>query len=84
MTWNHRVTRELLEDGSELFAIREVHYDTDGAVVGWTRDPIAAVGDTAEDVAWALQKMLEGAGRPVLDLADLELEPAQEHGDSDG
>lgn len=72
MTWNHRITREVVTnpDGSKdfLYAIREVYYDEAGNVTSWTKDPIAAVGDTADGVVWALDRMIASRGRGVLDL----------------
>ena len=70
--WNHRITRETVTnpDGSAdfLYAIREVHYDDAGEVTSWTKDPVAAAGDTPDEVVWALDRMIASRGRGVLDL----------------
>lgn len=73
--WNHRVTRELLDTGEYEYAIREVHYGADDKVVGWTADPIAAVGDTAEEVAQVLEQMRDCLQLGVLDLESRETLP---------
>lgn len=72
MTWNYRMTRELLPDGlgglSDVFAIREVYYDDDGNPTSWSKDPIAAHGETWRDAAEDLTLMGVALGAPILDL----------------
>lgn len=66
--WNYRITRETFPDGEHMFAIREVYYDDDGKPNGWTKEPIAAVGDTAIEVLDTLGRMSGCGAAGVLDL----------------
>lgn len=66
--WNYRVTRERLDDGSYLFALREVYYEDDRPVA-WSAEPDSFVGESAEEVTDSLSKALVSAlGRDVLDI----------------
>ena len=76
MTWNHRITRETLEDGTHLFALREVFYEGE-QVVSWTQEPIAAVGETFLECADTLAKMNRAVTLGVLDLETRETVPAR-------
>ena len=63
--WNHRIMAHRDADGHLWFDVREVYYDED-RIEGWTIDAIAAVGDTADEVAACLAQMLAARKRPVL------------------
>lgn len=67
MTWNHRVFRSVDEHGEVAFTIREVFYDDDGKVEGWTKDPIAAYGETLEGLRTELIRMLAATANPILE-----------------
>lgn len=77
-TWNYRMTRDRVPDGlggqSDVFAIREVYYDADGKPTSWSKDPIAAGGETVQEAGDDLSLMGRALGRPVLDLT---LDPPQ-------
>ncbi len=73
--WNHRVTRERLDDGSYWYAVREVFYDHKGNVTLWTEDAIAAEGETPGEVASALGQMAGCLALGVLDLETRETLP---------
>jgi hypothetical protein len=67
--WNHRVTRRELA-GEVEYAIREVHYDNSGKIMGWTAAAIPATGETVEEVREALERMLSCTVSPVIDITD--------------
>lgn len=67
-TWNYRICRETLGDGSPHMSIREVFYDKDGKVEGWSADPIAPAGETWMEISDELAKMSAAIGHPALDL----------------
>jgi len=52
MAWNYRA----IYNGYE-YVVKEVFYEN-GEPVGWTEDPIAAQGDTIEEVIVTLEMML--------------------------
>jgi len=72
MTWNHRVFKEktdnLLE--SELYTIREVYYDKDGNIDGYT-DPISVASYSIEGLQVMLQWMLDALDKPILSEDEL-------------
>jgi len=72
MGWNHRVMRKKFPDGRYWFSIREVYYDEDGKVDGWTVDDIAPGGETVKELRAELKRMLACLNKPVLD-ADVEI-----------
>lgn len=67
--WNHRVMRAVDEHGEESFTIREVFYDDDRNVEGWT-GPIDPYGETLEGLRATLKLMLIACARPVLEDDD--------------
>ena len=67
MSWNYRVTKTATDEG-DWFQVREVYY-LDGGT-GWTRDEIAADGQSVEEVRDVLKRMLEACDKPVLDIDD--------------
>ena len=74
MTWNYRICSETVGEGQfrcVLFTIREVYYNEDGEPNSWTADPIAPVGDTAEECAQAIDMMAGCLASGVLDLDEL-------------
>lgn len=74
MTWNYRMTKRMEYD-VEVYEIREVYYDDEGGVRGWTEEAMAPYGETPEELFETLNKMLQAASmRPVLDLAVIEQE----------
>ena len=70
--WNYRMTRETLEGGEHLYSIREVYYDEDGKPNGWTKDPIAASGESAIEAFDELSRMTGCIAAGVLDLETCE------------
>jgi len=63
--WNYRVTEQQVGDETE-YAIREVHYDDDDNVKGWTEEPITFTGDSPEEVAEALRLALRATEKEPL------------------
>lgn len=64
MSWNNRITKD--KDG---YAIREVYYDDDGTVAGWTEDDLTGYFDTRAELIKDLKLKLKDAKRfDVLDI----------------
>lgn len=66
--WNYRVTYD--DDVLPHYEVREVYYDDDGAVAGWTEQPMAPFGENLDELRDDLAKMQEALNRPVLDITD--------------
>lgn len=65
-----------VELDEELYSIREVHYDEDDNIIGWTVDAMDPFGNTLEELKADIQRMLAACDRPILDEAELEKEIA--------
>ena len=72
MTWNHRVIKEILKDGSEWFSIREVYYNDDGSIYAYTQEPIDIAGESLDELREYLQWCLSCLEAPVLEDGKVE------------
>ena len=69
--WNHRVMKST--HGEEtIYTIREVYYDHDGSIEGWTADAVAPQGETPEELREELARMIACTAQGVLYEAVLE------------
>jgi hypothetical protein len=81
MSWNHRVMRQHFDSGEVHYGIREVFYDEDGTVKGWTAEPVDPHGESVDGLRECLQRMLAALDKPVLDERE---ELAAKHSDEQG
>lgn len=51
-----------------MYTIKEVHYDDNDAIVGWTLDDMTPYGESPEELKQSLQWMLEACEHPVLEV----------------
>ena len=68
MTWRYCITRTTTPDGY-WYEVREVYYNAEGEVEGWTVDEVAPCGDSVNDVRSDLERMTEALHRPILDIS---------------
>lgn len=71
MSWNHRVFKRIhrhkyLHDSETLYEIREVYYDKDGKINGWSETP-DVIADSLDGLKWTLNKMMESCDKPIID-----------------
>ena len=71
MSWNHRVFKRIhrhkyLHDPETLYEIREVYYDKDGKINGWSATP-DVIADSLDGLKWTLNKMMESCNKPIID-----------------
>jgi hypothetical protein len=69
-TWNYRVVRHKgvgVNDMPVMLQIHEVYYEN-GTPDMVTEDPVAAGGETIEEVRRALELMLAAIEKPILDF----------------
>lgn len=66
-SWNWRLTVRTCDDET-LWELREICYDDQGNVTGWSKDPASAVGSSWMECADELAKMAGVVGFPALDL----------------
>lgn len=62
--WNYRVIRHKESDGSDFFAIHEVHYDDDGNPVSYTENGTAPGASTLEGVWAVLEAIMADVVKP--------------------
>ena len=67
MRWNHRAMRTVHDNGEVAYSIREVFYDDDGTIEGWTAEAMDPHGETLDELRADLVRMLACLGKPVLD-----------------
>ena len=67
MPWNHRVVKQILDDGTEWFSIREVYYNGNGAIYAYTKEPIDMTGESIEELRKDLKWCLDCLDQPVLE-----------------
>ena len=66
--WNYRIVRSYPANKEEAwYSIREVYYDNNGKVNGWTEDAIAPESNTIEGLLEILQLMLNCLDKPILE-----------------
>jgi hypothetical protein len=71
MSWNYRLTKETitnkyLAEPEILFGIREVFYDENGDISGFSEEP-DIISDSIDGMKDILTKMLESCNKPVID-----------------
>lgn len=72
--WNYRLTK-MREGDEDVFAIREVYYDAEGNVNGWTENPVYPQGSSWVEFLNDMTRYHNGALRKkseVLDLDEIE------------
>lgn len=65
--WNYRMTVQKV-DGEEVWDIRELHYDAEDRVIGWTADPVGPHGSSWRELREDLLRMSKVVGKPAFDL----------------
>jgi hypothetical protein len=73
MSWNYRIVRDVQRVGDEeheSFSIREVYYDDDGKITGWTAEPCCPAGETWVDLVDDYSTMQRAIGLAVVDVSD--------------
>ena len=65
--WNLRVLKEDVKSGEDWFSVREVFYDTNDNITGYTIEPINISGGSVEGLKEYCQWILEGLDKPILE-----------------
>lgn len=77
MTWNYRILKS--ETG---YSIREVYYDDNGNIEGWTSTACEPSGEDMDDLEDDFEGMRLAFHRPVLDEKQLLAELSTGHEDN--
>jgi hypothetical protein len=65
MTWNHRVF-EVKHPHETYFEFREVYYDEQGNVIGYTQEGTSPMGEDMDALRRDMGRMLLALDKPVL------------------
>jgi hypothetical protein len=49
------------------FVIREVHYNEDGTIQGWTEGPAIPSAETVDGLKWVVDRYREALEKPVIE-----------------
>ena len=67
--WNYRVIRNRhTETDSVTYQVHEVYYREDGGIEGWTQEPVAPLGETAEELREDIRYFLHAFRCPILEV----------------
>lgn len=81
MTWNHRVVKKVFNKGTEneeeQYSIREVFYNSDGAIFAHTENPIDLACESLEGLKQYIEWCLNAFDKPI--LIDGEVEFAKDN-----
>lgn len=72
--WNHRVVKEVLDDGEEWYSIREVFYNDSGGIYGYTESPVDIAGSSIDGLREYLRWCLKSLDDPILEDGKVEFE----------
>lgn len=76
MTWNHRVVRKVFNKGTENeeeeYSIREVFYNDEGAIYGYTENPIDLACESLDSLKEYIQQCLDACDKPILIEGEVE------------
>ena len=64
--WNHRVVKQTYEDGTEEYSVREVFYNDDGTIFGYTENPADVVAETVDELREYIELCLKSLDDPIL------------------
>ena len=70
MYWNHRVVKHAEPDGRAWYQIHEAFYDEGKPADSITQDAIVPGGETIEELAEELRRMLKATEKPALNYED--------------
>ncbi len=72
--WNHSVVKTTTSTGEVFYQIHEAYYNKAGNLCAITENPIAACGESVEELREELQRMLKCCDKPTLDGDNLEFD----------
>ncbi|SRR5258706_8080132 len=80
--WNHRVVKETyrkgMEDEEDQYSIREIFYNDDGSIMGYTDQPIDLACETPEALREYILWCLKALDEPFLIHGEVEFKNTDE------
>ena len=71
MTWNHRLFKEALDDGTIWYTIREVFYNDKGEIFAHMEEAVDLEGESVSDLADYIEKCKQAFNAPILDINEI-------------
>jgi hypothetical protein len=68
MSWTYRISKQTLENGDEVFAIREFYPNSKGKLTSWGHEEVTPVGTTLEDLKGELALIMQCLDKEVIDI----------------
>ena len=82
--WNYRVIRKHhTETHSVTYHVHEVYYREDGSIESWTQEPVAPLGETAEELREDIRYFLRAFRCPILEEKETDEETTLFSDDTD-
>src|SRR3990167_8254322 len=66
MTWDHRIVKEVLENGDSWFSIREAFYNDAGELFAYTEEPADISGESIESLRQTLNWIQSAFDKEIL------------------
>lgn len=74
MTWTYRICR----DTKGRYSVRELFHERDGTLITYSKEPVAPIGSSPEDLLKQMQWFREAFDLSILSTEDLDRELAQQ------
>ena len=69
--WNYRIIKKKIPEHNEnSYQIHEVHYEDDGSICGWTKNPISPYGTSQGELREDIRYQLSAFRKPILTEAN--------------
>jgi hypothetical protein len=68
MSWTYRISKQTLENGDEVLAIREFYPNSKGELTSWSHKEVTPVGATLEDLKGELALIMQCLDKEVIDI----------------
>jgi hypothetical protein len=65
--WNHRVVKNVFDDGYEQYSIREVFYNDAGEIYAYTENPVDLACETLDGLREYIRWCLKALDNPILE-----------------
>lgn len=70
--WNHRVFKEVFDDGEEQYSVREVFYNDDGGIYAHMETPVDIAAESIDALREYLEWCLKSLDQPILEVGKVE------------
>lgn len=76
MSWNYRVVRFNFDNGDTQYELKEVFYNRDGSLMGYTDATVS--GESYDELIQVLDRMKKGATKVVINESEFFSKPLKD------